>query len=102
MIATELSDPLSALPSAPETRHRLRLQWIGWALLAGITAGLLSLAWGVEEVIRSSGCGLLAFHLQRVDPDDSHLQAGLVGAVCGLRSLGMHLPLDNWQTNGLS
>ena len=106
MIATELPDPLSVLPSDPETRHRLRLQSIGWALLAGITAGLLSLAWGVEEAIRSSGCGLfyglLAFHLQRVDPDDSHLQAGLVGAVCGLRSLGMPLPLDNWQTDGLS
>ncbi|MEI7953227.1 MAG: hypothetical protein WCH37_11220, partial [Synechococcaceae cyanobacterium ELA182] len=35
--------------------------------------------------------GLLAFHLQRVDPDDSHLQAGLVGAICGLRSLGAPL-----------
>ena len=106
MIATELPDPLAVLPRDPETRHRLRLQSIGWALLAGITAGLLSLAWGVEEAIRSSGCGLfyglLAFHLQRVDPDDSHLQAGLVGAVCGLRSLGMPLPLDNWQTDGLS
>ncbi|MFN7227608.1 MAG: hypothetical protein ACK5UG_00980, partial [Synechococcaceae cyanobacterium] len=31
--------------------------------------------------------GLLAFHLQRVDPDDGHLQAGLVGAVCAIRSL---------------
>ena len=106
MIATELPDPLAVLPNDPETRHRLRLQSIGWALLAGITAGVLSLAWGVEEAIRSSGCGLfyglLAFHLQRVDPDDSHLQAGLVGAVCGLRSLGMPLPLDNWQTDGLS
>ena len=25
-----------------------------------------------------------------------------MGAVCGLRSLGMPLPLDNWQTDGLS
>ena len=34
--------------------------------------------------------------LQRVDPDDSHLQAGLVGAVCGIRSLGAagELPPD--------
>ena len=106
MIATELPEPLAVLPSDPETRHRLRMQSIGWALLAGISAGLLSLAWGFEAAIRSSGCGLfyglLAFHLQRVDPDDSHLQAGLVGAVCGLRSLGMPLPLDNWQTDGLS
>lgn len=37
--------------------------------------------------------GLLAFHLTRVDPTDSHLQAGLVGAVCGLHSLGLPLPL---------
>jgi hypothetical protein len=39
--------------------------------------------------------GLLAFHLQRVDPDDSHLQAGLVGAVCGIHSLGLP-PLMAW------
>lgn len=37
--------------------------------------------------------GLLAFHLTRVDPTDSHLQAGLVGAVCGLHSLGLPLQL---------
>ena len=37
-----------------------------------------------------------------MDPDDGHLQAGLVGAVCGLRSLGMPLPLDNWQVDGLT
>ena len=73
---------------------------------AGISAGLLSLPWGLEAAVRSGGCGLfyglLAFHLQRVDPDDGHLQAGLVGAVCGLRSLGMPLPLDNWQVDGLA
>jgi hypothetical protein len=39
--------------------------------------------------------GLLAFHLQRVDPDDSHLQAGLVGAVCGIHSLALP-PLSPW------
>ena len=32
-------------------------------------------------------------HLQRVDPDDGHLQAGLVGAVCGIRSLAAPLTL---------
>jgi hypothetical protein len=48
---------------------------------------------GIESSLRAGGCGffygLLAFHLQRVDPDDSHLQAGLVGAVCGIHSLGL-------------
>ena len=43
-----------------------------------------------ETGLRAGGCGLfyglLAFHLTRVDPDDSHLQAGLVGAVCGIHS----------------
>ena len=46
--------------------------------------------------------GLLAFHLKRVDPDDDHLQAGLVGAVCGIRSLSLPLPLDNWQLEALA
>ena len=85
MIAFEPPAPLAVPPSNPEIRQRLRLQSIGWALAAGITAGLLSLPWGLEAAVRSSGCGLfyglLAFHLQRVDPDDGHLQAGLVGAV---------------------
>jgi hypothetical protein len=30
-----------------------------------------------------------------VDPDDSHLQAGLVGAVCGIHSLALP-PLSPW------
>ena len=55
------------------------------------------LAAGLDPALRSAGCGffygLLAFHLQRVDPNDSHLQAGLVGAVCGIRSLGSPLEL---------
>lgn len=88
-----------------EPRAQLRLQSIGWALAAGVVAGLVNLLSTVlgpglstvlEPALRSAGCGffygLLAFHLQRVDPDDSHLQAGLVGAVCGIRSLGA--PLD--------
>ena len=94
-------------PITSESRAQLRLQSIGWAVLAGLTAGLISLAWGgLEPAVRSGGCGLfyglLAFHLQRVDPEDSHLQAGLVGAVCGIRSLGMELPLDNWHGDGLT
>ena len=89
-----------------EPRAQLRLQSIGWALAAGAVAGLpelLSAAAGgalttaLDPALRSAGCGffygLLAFHLQRVDPDDSHLQAGLVGAVCGIRSLGSPLEL---------
>ena len=81
----------------------MRLRSLGWALLASLAAGLgaATLGWGpawpaADPVLRASGCGffygLLAFHLQRVDPDDGHLQAGLVGAVCALRSLAA--PLD--------
>ncbi|MBD2424045.1 hypothetical protein H6G16_11230 [Cyanobium sp. FACHB-13342] len=96
--------PLSVAESEP--RAQLRLQSIGWALAAGVVAGLVNLLSTVlgpglstvlEPALRSAGCGffygLLAFHLQRVDPDDSHLQAGLVGAVCGIRSLGAPLEL---------
>ena len=110
MIAPEPPTPLAAPPddsSVDSTvRAQLRLQSIGWALLAGIGAGLISLPWGLEEAIRSGGCGLfyglLAFHLQRVDPDDGHLQAGLVGAICGVRSLSLPLSLDNWQAVALA
>ena len=86
--------------AASEPRDQLRLQSIGWALAAGTVAGLPELlAAGLDPALRSAGCGffygLLAFHLQRVDPDDSHLQAGLVGAVCGIRSLGSPLELTS-------
>ncbi len=97
---------MPAQPDDADIRSRLRLQSIGWALLAGLGAAVLGLAWGLEDAIRSGGCGLfyglLAFHLQRVDPDDSHLQAGLVGAICGVRSLGLPLALDNWQADALA
>jgi hypothetical protein len=83
---------VSQLP-APPSRQQLRLRSIAWALTAGIAALLLGLPMGLEAALRAGGCGffygLLAFHLQRVDPDDSHLQAGLVGAVCGIHSLGL-------------
>ena len=83
-----------------EPRDQLRLQSIGWALAAGAVAGLPELlSAGLDPALRSAGCGffygLLAFHLQRVDPNDSHLQAGLVGAVCGIRSLGSPLELTS-------
>ena len=97
-----------------EPRAQLRLQSIGWALAAAAVAGLLELlATGLgpelsttlDPALRSAGCGffygLLAFHLQRVDPDDSHLQAGLVGAVCGIRSLGSPLELVATLPTGL-
>lgn len=88
-----------------DPRSAMRLQSISWALTAGLVALVIGfglalgsgLAWiaGLDTALRSAGCGLfyglLAFHLQRVDPDDSHLQAGLVGAICGLRSLGAPL-----------
>ena len=97
MIAQHRSQPIPAVPvpvlTAPtDHRAQLRLQSIAWALLAGATALALALVLGLRPALRAGGCGffygLLAFHLQRVDPDDSHLQAGLVGAVCGIRSLG--------------
>ena len=78
--------------SAP-TRQQLRLRSIAWALGAGLAALALGLPLGLGAALRAGGCGffygLLAFHLRRVDPDDSHLQAGLVGAVCGIHSLGL-------------
>jgi hypothetical protein len=84
-----------ALPltqASDDSRARLRLQSLSWALLGGLAAALIGLPAGLESGLRSAGCGffygLLAFHLQRVDPDDDHLAAGLVGAVCGIRSLG--------------
>ena len=88
-----------APPPAP-SRAELRLRSIAWALAAGLSALGLGLAIsGLEAGLRAGGCGLLygllAFHLQRVDPDDGHLQAGLVGAVCGIHSLGLP-PLMSW------
>jgi len=83
--------------ASDESRARLRLQSLSWAVLGGLVAGLLGLPGGLEGALRSAGCGffygLLAFHLQRVDPDDDHLAAGLVGAVCGIRSLGAPVAL---------
>ncbi|WP_413323931.1 hypothetical protein [Synechococcus sp. MIT S9503] len=95
MIAFELP-PTLADSTDKLSRASLRLRSLSWALIAGLAAGLLSLPFGVDQSVRSTGCGLfyglLAFHLERADPEDSHLQAGLVGAVCGLRTLGMCLP----------
>jgi hypothetical protein len=82
----------------------MRLFSLSWAVLAASGAALAAaaLAWrsaapALDPLLRAAGCGLfyglLAFHLQRVDPDDGHLQAGLVGAVCGIRSLAEPLVL---------
>ena len=89
-----------AAPPVAASRAELRLRSISWALAAGLSALVLGLLIsGLEAGLRAGGCGffygLLAFHLQRVDPDDSHLQAGLVGAVCGIHSLGLP-PLMAW------
>ena len=119
--------------NATASRRQLRLQSVGWALLAALAAGLAAIALalldadgsgpgnallpppagsnagatpalllallrspGLDPALRAAGCGffygLLAFHLQRVDPDDGHLQAGLVGAICGVRSLSAGAP----------
>ena len=103
-------------PAAIADRQQRRLRSLAWALIAALAAGGLALllpldpsgsglsaapstaamALRFDGALRSAGCGffygLLAFHLQRVDPDDIHLQAGLVGALCGLRSLAQPLP----------
>ena len=99
-----------ATPSPGVDRDRLRLQSLGWAVLAAAAAGLCAAALLIaapassantlqaafEPVLRGAACGffygLLAFHLQRVDPDDGHLQAGLVGAACALRCLSAPAP----------
>jgi len=111
------STPPAVSGPTESPRADLRRRSIAWALLGGaiacLVAGLLalgaaslqgglatagSLPWPLllQTGLRAGGCGffygLLAFHLTRVDPEDSHLQAGLVGAVCGIHSLG--LPLD--------
>lgn len=90
---------MSSSPAAQASRARMRLVSVSWAVAAALAAALVAFALAsgqpadaLEMALRAGGCGffygLLAFHLQRVDPDDSHLQAGLVGAVCALRSLG--------------
>lgn len=91
---------MSCSQPAATSRAELRLRSIAWALTAGLSAlGFGLLINGLEAGLRSGGSGvlygLLAFHLQRVDPDDSHLQAGLVGAVCGIHSLALP-PLSPW------
>ena len=111
--------PLSVPQASAQPRAQLRLRSLGWALQAAVVAGLVTLvpvvlaalrtgmepqplipalAAGLELALRGGGCGffygLLAFHLQRVDPDDGHLQAGLVGAVCAIRSLASPLGLQ--------
>jgi hypothetical protein len=105
-------DPAPVTPLPIESRARLRLRSLGWALLAAALAAAINLPLALldpattggavfllDALLRSAGCGffygLLAFHLQRVDPDDGHLQAGLVGAVCGIHSLGLP-PLMRW------
>ncbi len=93
-------NPAPATPFADaDSRAALRLRSIAWALGAAVCALALGLPLGLEPALRAGGCGffygLLAFHLQRVDPGDSHLQAGLVGAVCGIHSLGLP-PVVAW------
>ena len=105
-----------------QQRAQLRLRSISWALIAALGAGAIGLALAflageaagavelararglLDAALRAGGCGffygLLAFHLQRVDPDDGHLQAGLVGAVCGLVSLAAPLA-GGWSPAGV-
>ena len=105
----------SSGPASLEERDALRIRSLAWALIAAATALLigagqgvlqLGLAEAIEPALRSGGCGffygLLAFHLQRADPHDSHLAAGLVGAVSGFRSLTAATPLPTGVTEGLS
>ncbi len=115
--------PVGQPPQQPgsltgQQRAQLRLRSIGWALIAALVAGAIGLALAavageaplarasglLDAALRAGGCGffygLLAFHLQRVDPDDGHLQAGLVGAVCGLVSLAAPLA-GGWSPAGV-
>lgn len=91
--------PATDRSAGSPSRRQLRLISLAWALLAGTAALALGLTFGLGPALRAGGCGflygLLAFHLQRVDPDDSHLQAGLVGAVCGIHSLALPA-LTDW------
>ena len=106
-LAAPLPDTISA-PTVENATTRADLRWrsISWALTTGIAAGLMGLPFSLDLAVRSAGCGLfyglLAFHLKRVDPEDSHLQAGLVGAICGVRSLGMTLPSPFAGTDALA
>ncbi|NDC14659.1 MAG: hypothetical protein EBZ76_05625 [Synechococcaceae bacterium WB9_2_170] len=109
---------MSSASSTTGLSSRAQLRWrsISWALVAGLSALSVAGLWSwlaegstaacLEAALRSGGCGLfyglLAFHLQRVDPGDSHLQAGLVGAVCGIRSLGAASELPPDWTNQLA
>jgi hypothetical protein len=97
--AIAMAQTLPLTQASDDSRARLRMQSLSWAMLGGFAAGLMGLPAGLESALRSAGCGffygLLAFHLQRVDPDDDHLAAGLVGAVCGIRSLGAPLALTS-------
>lgn len=97
--AAPATGPDSGAQCRSECRAELRLRSIAWALGAGLCALALGLPLGLEPALRAGGCGffygLLAFHLQRVDPDDNHLQAGLVGAVCGIHSLALP-PVVAW------
>ena len=98
------SPPVPSPLHCGDQRAQQRLRSLSWALLAGSAAGLLALllpsapggAERLDPALRAAGCGfflgLLAFHLQRVDPDDGHLQAGLVGAICAIRSLAAPFP----------
>jgi len=105
----------AAAAGAPQSRAALRLQSVCCALASGSAALVVALvvsrlgpgavapnlSAALEAGLRGGGCGffygLLAFHLQRADPDDSHLQAGLVGAMCGICSLASPIPMtEGW------
>ena len=68
-----MSAPTATAASDAPSRAQLRLRSIAWALAAGASALLLGLPLGLEPALRAGGCGffygLLAFHLQRVDPE---------------------------------
>jgi len=83
-------DPAPVTPLPIESRARLRLRSLGWALLAAALAAAINLPLALldpattggaasllDALLRSAGCGFFY-----------GLLAGLVGAVCGIRSLG--------------
>ena len=107
MIAFEPPAPVAVPPSDPEIRQRLRLQSIGWALDCRHQRRAAELALGVWKLrcVRAVVASFTACWPSTCNGwtlMTGICRQGLVGAVCGLRSLGMPLPLDNWQVDGLA
>ena len=83
-------DPAPVTPLPIESRARLRLRSLGWALLAAALAAAINLPLALLDPATTGGAASLLDALLRSAGCRFFygLQAGLVGAVCGIRSLG--------------